>query len=282
MFPACVALLDRDGVIVSVNRAWREFGLERGASSTAEIGTNYLDVCARAAGTEPEAMQAADMIRAALDGQWPEGRLEYPCGGVDEPARWFALQAIPMPGRHSGALVLHLDVTSYVMREQKWQHRAQHDEVTDLPTRAVLCDRIGAALDSPARNRWLPAVLLLDIDGFAELNDRHGKAAGDTVLREVAGRLRGCVGPRGTVGRWSGSRFLVLLDAPAPDGGVGEAEQVAECLRDEFRRPVTVGSETVPVSASIGLVHADDRRTPDDMVTAADGVLREVRRAVGS
>src|SRR3954453_5837528 len=97
VFPACVALLDRDGVIISVNRAWREFGLERGASSTAEIGTNYLEVCARASGTEPEAAQAAAMIGAAPAGMWPEGRLESPCSGADEPVRWFALQAIPIP-----------------------------------------------------------------------------------------------------------------------------------------------------------------------------------------
>src|SRR4051812_1864605 len=282
VFPACVALLDRDGVIISVNRAWREFGLERGGSSTAEIGTNYLEVCARASDTEPEAAQAAEMIGAALDGLWPEGRLEYPCSGSDEPVRWFALQAIPIPGRHSGALVLHLDVTSYVVREQMWQHRAQHDEVTGLPNRAVLCDEIAAALAAPTRNRRLPAVLLLDLDGFAELNRQHGKATGDVVLREVARRLRGCVDDaRGTVGRWSGSQFLVLLDTPSPDGRVDEAEQVAECMRDELRRPVDLGTARVPVSASIGLVHADDRRTPDELVAAADSALRAVRRAVG-
>ncbi len=282
VFPACVALLDRDGVIISVNRAWREFGLERGGSSTAEIGTNYVDVCARASEAEPEALQAAEMIRAALDGQWPEGRLEYPCSGADEPARWFALQAIPIPGRHSGALVLHLDVTSYVTREQMWRHRAQHDEVTGLPTRAVLCERIEASLAEPFPERRMPAVLLLDLDGFAELNDRHGKDVGDELLRVVAGRIRGCVDRRGTVGRWSGSQFLVLLDTPSPTGGTDDAEQVAECLRDELRRPVSAGSASLSVSASIGLVHAGDERTADQLVGAADSALREVRRAVGS
>src|ERR1700684_2757459 len=71
MFPGSAALLDRDGVIVSVNRVWRQFGLERGGSSTAEIGTNYLDVCDRVGSEEAEAGEAAAMVRAALRGDWP-------------------------------------------------------------------------------------------------------------------------------------------------------------------------------------------------------------------
>jgi diguanylate cyclase (GGDEF)-like protein len=282
VFPAPVALLDRDGVIISVNRAWREFGLERGGSSTAEIGTNYLDVCARATDSEPEAVDAAGMIRAALDGLWPEGRLEYPCSGPDEPPRWFALQAIPIPGRHSGALVIHLDVTRYIDREQMWQHRALHDQLTGLPNQALLCQRIDAALSASSRTRRMPALLLLDLDGFGELNDRYGRSAGDDVLRHVAERLDRCVGTKGTVGRWSGSQFLLLLDEIPPQDEADGAEQVAECVRDELRRPVDLGAATVSVSATIGLVHADERRTAQELVDAADHALHEVRQAVWS
>lgn len=282
VFPASVALLDRDGVIISVNRAWREFALERGGSATAEIGTSYLDVCARAAGSEPEANEAASMVSAALGGLWPQGRLEYPCGGPDEQARWFALQAIPIPGRHSGALVLHLDVTSYVAREQMWQHRAQHDPVTGLPNRGRLCELVGSALQTPARTRRMPALLLLDVDDFAELNSLHGRDAGDDVLREVAARVQTCVGNSGTVGRWSGSQFLILLEAPLSEADADDAERIAECVRNELRRPVEAGGTSVSVSTSMGLVHADDSRTAAELVAAADRALSDVRRAVGA
>ena len=109
--PAHVALLDRDGVIVSVNRAWRHFGLANGGSATTGLGSNYLDVCMRAsAGGEPIAETVAKLIRAALDGIETGSRVVYPCGlGKDQ--RWFSVYAIPLPGRHRGALVVHVDVT---------------------------------------------------------------------------------------------------------------------------------------------------------------------------
>jgi PAS domain-containing protein len=111
VFPAHVALLDRDGVIVSVNRAWRQFGLQRGSSATAGVGTNYLHVCERAASAgQSDAALAADIIRAALAGTDPERRLAYACG-QDVEQRWFSMQAVPVPGRYSGALVVHSDIT---------------------------------------------------------------------------------------------------------------------------------------------------------------------------
>src|SRR5947209_3756908 len=66
VFPGSAALLDRDGVIVSVNRHWRQFGLERGGSATSELGTSYLEICARARDEEPEAARAGAMVEAAL------------------------------------------------------------------------------------------------------------------------------------------------------------------------------------------------------------------------
>jgi hypothetical protein len=108
VFPAHVALLDRDGVILAVNRAWREFALSSGGSPTAELGSNYVEVCRRSAATgEPEAREAADLVCDALRGRDPGRRLPYAC----EDGRWFAMQVTPLPGRHSGALVVHTDIS---------------------------------------------------------------------------------------------------------------------------------------------------------------------------
>ncbi len=116
-----VALLDRDGVVVGVNRAWRQFGLANGGSATTGLGSNYLEVCESAAAHgSPGSREAADIVRAALTGDEPARTFTYPCGGPglaagsgadDERVRWFCLRAIPLPGRHRGAIVVHLDVT---------------------------------------------------------------------------------------------------------------------------------------------------------------------------
>ncbi len=108
---AHVALLDRDGVVVSVNRAWRHFGLSNGGSATTGLGRNYLEVCEHAA-THGERIGAdvAALVRAALDGLDTGKRVTYRCGlGQDQ--RRFSVYAVPLPGRHRGALVVHVDVT---------------------------------------------------------------------------------------------------------------------------------------------------------------------------
>src|SRR4051794_39496932 len=91
VFPGHVALVDRDGVVVSVNRAWREFGLAHGGAAPSGLGMNYLQVCDRAAEAgEPEAADAAALVRAALVGATDERHLTYP---VQAPGgqRWFSL-----------------------------------------------------------------------------------------------------------------------------------------------------------------------------------------------
>lgn len=106
-----VALLDGNGVVMSVNRAWRQFGLDHGGQPAGGLGSNYLAVCARAANAgEPGAARAADIVRTAVAGRDPFARLSYH-GGADND-RVFSLEAIPLPGRHSGALVIHTDITS--------------------------------------------------------------------------------------------------------------------------------------------------------------------------
>lgn len=110
--PGHAALLDCDGIVLSVNRAWRAFGLARGASATAGLGSNYLEVCDRASAQgEPDAAHAAALIRAVLAGDTCGEQLTYPCGD-DTEQRWFRLHATALPGRHSGAVVVHTSTST--------------------------------------------------------------------------------------------------------------------------------------------------------------------------
>ena len=274
VFPGHVALLDRDGVVVAVNRAWRQFGMTHGAAATTGLGTNYLDVCDRAADLdEPEAAQAAEMVRAALAGCSASGRLAYP---VESAARqyWFSLQAAPIPGQHSGALVVHTDITAEKTREQEWQHRAFHDELTGLPNRALLTDRLEHAVAAAARDPRSMALLFLDIDAFKAVNDRFGHHTGDDLLRRAAKQMTGSVRAADTVGRWGGDEFLVI--AEQLDVSVS-ADALAGRLAASLAAPFTVGTDQIQVRVSIGIAHLQRRQTADQLVQSADQALRDSR-----
>lgn len=114
---AQVAVLDRRGVIVSVNEPWRRFALENGAeasgpASRTGVGVNYLEICDAARGENAqEAGEVGEGIRAVLDGRIPRFSREYPCPAPDRP-RWFVLTVLPLGEAEGGAVVSHTDITA--------------------------------------------------------------------------------------------------------------------------------------------------------------------------
>ncbi len=279
VFPAHVALLDRDGVVVSVNRAWRQFGLSNGANATAGLGANYLQVCDRAAENGVrEAAEAAVAVRRALAGEDSSAGVPYPCDS-DTEARWFTMRATPVPGRFSGALVVHTDVTAERQREAHWQHRALHDPLTGLPNRALLSDRLEHAIAVADRDLRSLAVLMIGIDDFTSVNDSFDRATGDHVLTEVAARMARSVRSADTLGRWGGDEFLVI--AERLDAGT-TARDVADRLSGSVTDGISIGSLELTVSVSVGAAHLDSRQTAEELVHAADVALQVGRRRSGT
>lgn len=272
VFPGHVALLDRDGVLVSVNEAWRRFALENGGTPAAGLGSNYLTVCDQAAlGDEPEAAEAAELVRLALEGVPSDRKLFYDCAG-----RWFSLQAFPLPGRHSGALVVHIDVTADRRDVQRWKHQALHDPLTGLPNRALLEDRLAHAVAGASRTPNSVAVLFVDLDAFKTVNDTLGHAAGDRVLVEAARRMADSVRSGDTIGRWGGDEFLVIAERlERPD----VAAELAERLAAGLEAPIRIGDVEVSVGLTVGLAYAGAGQSPRDVVENADDLLQSVRRA---
>jgi len=149
--------------------------------------------------------------------------------------------------------------------------RAARDGLTGLFNRRELDVRAGEAAALAKRHGRALSCLLLDIDHFKSINDTHGHAAGDTVLREVAQRIRGSVRISDIVGRYGGEEFVVLLPETASDQGVTAADKLREVLA---AAPVDVETATIPVRASIGVATWDDTmRTAADLYAAADGAL---------
>ncbi|MDQ1635733.1 MAG: hypothetical protein QOJ32_2542, partial [Frankiaceae bacterium] len=271
-FPDHVALLDREGELVSVNEAWRRFALENGGTAAAGLGTNYLHICEVAAAEgEPGAAEAAELVRRALDGIPPDRKLYYTC-----PAdRCFSLQAIPIPGRHSGALVVHRDVTADRHDVHRWRHQALHDSLTGLPNRALLEDRLEHAVAGAARNPDSVAVLFADLDAFKSVNDTFGHAAGDRVLVEAAARMAASVRAGDTVGRWGGDEFLVIGEQLDSVVAVGE---LVERVEASLGPPIDIGGLEVSVGLTVGVAQAKPGQSPEELIGRADQSLQRLRQ----
>jgi diguanylate cyclase (GGDEF)-like protein len=274
VFPGHVALLDRDGFVVSVNRAWRDFGLAHGAAASVGLGLNYLDVCEQAATDgSTDASRAAAIVRAALRGE-DAGGWAYTAGEHEGRDRWFNMQAVPIPGQHSGALIIHTDITADRHREQEWQYRALHDPLTGLPNRALLTDRLEHAVAGAERNPQSLALLFVDLDGFKQVNDRFGHPAGDEVLRQAALRLAAGVRTSDTVGRWGGDEFVVIAERLDDSTTVVDLETR---LAQAVRMPIDLDEQTLVVTASFGVAQLEPQQDARQLLDVADRALLDVR-----
>jgi diguanylate cyclase (GGDEF)-like protein/PAS domain S-box-containing protein len=154
-------------------------------------------------------------------------------------------------------------------------HQALHDELTNLPNRALLRDRIEGALARAARSGTCVAVLFLDLDGFKPLNDRLGHAGGDQILRIVAERLQSAVRPDDTVARFGGDEFVIVCHDVLVEE---QARTIAERVAAMVAKPLLVDDEWVVIRASIGIVLGRPGASADALVNDADAAMYQVKR----
>ncbi|MGB9151353.1 MAG: GGDEF domain-containing protein [Burkholderiales bacterium] len=128
---------------------------------------------------------------------------------------------------------------------------AFHDELTGLPNRRLLLDRLQQAIAQSERQQKKVALLLLDLDGFKSINDGYGHQAGDRLLQQVAERLAACIRTGDTACRYGGDEFVVLL--PEIDGHEN-AEAVEQKIRTKLEVPYAIAGELISITASIGFV----------------------------
>ncbi|SDF28791.1 PAS domain S-box-containing protein/diguanylate cyclase (GGDEF) domain-containing protein [Blastococcus aurantiacus] len=168
-----------------------------------------------------------------------------------------------------GLLLTARDVTDRIELQERLAHQATHDALTGLPNRAAAL-ACGARLLTDRRDSERVAVLLLDLDGFKEVNDTLGHAVGDRLLAQVGPRLRTQVRDVDVVARLGGDEFLLLL----PDATTEGAGAAAARARAALREPFLVDGRTLHVDASIGV--AVSGTGPDDV----DSLLRQADAAM--
>ncbi|GGM09211.1 sensor domain-containing protein [Nakamurella endophytica] len=180
----------------------------------------------------------------------------------------------PVVGRSMVAQVE--DITVRKDFEARLTHLALHDNLTQLPNRALLMDRIDHALSASGRTRSRVAVMYIDLDDFKAVNDTAGHAAGDHTLVEVADRLRGATRPGDTVSRLGGDEFVVVCPEIHDDAA---AVRIAERILARLHEPHHIGEYTFAVGGSIGVALSVPDCTPQQMMAWADEAMYAGKRA---
>ena len=152
--------------------------------------------------------------------------------------------------------------------KERLHHQAFHDALTGLPNRVLFVERVAAAYDRARSEEaeFGPTVLVLDLDGFKNVNDTWGHAAGDDVLVGVADRIRQAIRPVDTPARLGGDEFAILLDERSADVGEMAAERIAMA----FSEPFTIRDQSVVIRPSVGIAVAERGVSAEQLLRNAD------------
>ncbi|MCJ2140418.1 putative bifunctional diguanylate cyclase/phosphodiesterase [Methylobacterium sp. E-066] len=163
------------------------------------------------------------------------------------------------------------DIRERRANEDRLFRLAHLDPLTELPNRAVLCERL-TEIVAAART---VSVLMFDLDGFKEINDRHGHATGDAALKAIAARLLACVRPIDTVSRLGGDEFVLLM--PDTDDPLRAAE-VADRIIAAVAEPFEHEGQTLRLGTSVGIALAPTHgESADDLLSCADLALYQAK-----
>ncbi|GAB7191918.1 hypothetical protein NUM3379_26260 [Kineococcus sp. NUM-3379] len=253
-------------------RAWWGSGTDRPLE-----GTPWLDLLGR---TERDGFRRVleDLAHGRL-ASW-DGELRLHVLDGSERFCHAAAARLALPADDGGACeepvanVQLVDISERKALEARLVHQALHDQLTGLPNRALLRERVEQALAAQSRSGRTLALVFFDLDHFKKINDSLGHAAGDEVLHAVAARLSAAVRPGDTVARIGGDEFVVCC----PDVGTpADASEIATRLLAAACRPVEVGGRGVQVSLSAGITLARPGAAAADLLRESDTAMYEAK-----
>ncbi|MGQ3032141.1 MAG: diguanylate cyclase domain-containing protein, partial [Ferrovibrionaceae bacterium] len=175
---------------------------------------------------------------------------------------------------------LHAELTARRLAEARLRDLALSDPLTGLANRAQLDQRLALALERQAGGGQGFAVVLVDLDGFKEINDRLGHAAGDDLLRQVAGRLRLAMRTGDCAARFGGDEFVLLAEGVS---GTEAASLVAAKIGAALLEPVQLDAGPVTLAGSVGIALCPEHgRTAEALLAAADAAMYAAKRSGGA
>ncbi len=183
-------------------------------------------------------------------------------------------------GGAAGYVGAFSDITTIKQSEERLEHLAHHDPVTDLPNRLLFDLHLRKGIRAALQTNSRLAVLFIDLDRFKHINDSLGHPAGDALLRQFARRLTATLGSKRPVGRLSGDEFVILLE---DIDAAADAIPVVSDLLATLKQPFVIDGNEVRISASIGIsLCPDDGDTVAVLLRNADAAMYRAKEDGGN
>ena len=273
--PAAIMITDRHNVILAVNPAF-----------TRLTGYEVDEVLGKTPSMMKSGRHDAAFYQAMWEalrdnGEWSGEVWDRRKDGSLYP-KWLHISVVHdmcRDGRGEPAFYVasFTDISERKEAEERIRLLAYHDVLTGLPNRLLLLDRLEHAMANAQRGHHHLAVMFIDLDRFKNVNDSLGHAAGDELLREVAGRLRACVRDVDTVARLGGDEFVVVLENLETEV---DAVSVANKIQLAFGRSIGVHGQTLHVSTSIGIaLYPEDGQDAATLMRNADTAMYQAKAA---
>ena len=280
----CIIITDASSLILQVNKA---FTATTGYGAEEVIGRNPRLL---SSGRQDAAFYAEMWRSIRAGGTWQGEIWNRRKNGEAYPS-WLSITAVcGEDGQATHFVGTSTDIAPRKLAEDRIRHLAYYDQLTGLPNRRLMVDRLDQALTACARHGRRGALLLIDLDDFKSLNDSMGHGVGDNLLIEAARRLHLCVRDGDTVARLGGDEFVVILnDLDGGEQAAIQAERIAEkiqaCLGeiyvlDIIADGVVTGSCNHVCGSSIGIALFHDRSaSTEELLQRADTAMYQAKQA---
>lgn len=191
---------------------------------------------------------------------------------------WFSINAVTNDqGATLNHVALFYDITEQHQHEEKIEYLATHDELTGLPNRVLLRDRLDQLLSRNRRYNTLFAIFFIDLDDFKLINDTHGHEAGDELLQQVSKRLSTIVRAQDTIARIGGDEFVIVQEFNSEEHPGMMAAKILDALQSSIA--LTSHSECF-VNASIGIsLYPQDGASAVELMRAADTAMYRAKNS---
>lgn len=265
-----IVLISATGIINFISPSCEEL---LGIDSSAFIGNSYVHFVHPA-----EQLMLKEAFDRSVATKKPL-KEKYRMQNKDGMWLWFELHGSPVfneMGVYSHFVAVSRDITTSHEYARQLKYFAYYDVLADLPNRRLFLQNLAEALTNKQKRSGEVALLLLDIDNFKHINDKHGHDTGDLVIKEFADRLKKAVTiEESTVARLGGDEFAVILPAVV---SAEEAESLATNILRVMQDPWTLQDRTLLVTVSIGLAIASaDDVTSVTLLKKADIALYEAK-----
>lgn len=272
-----LVVIDQEGIIQFVNRAWITFGENNNCLvKNGWQGVNYLKVCDESAIKGEEfGEKAAEGIRKVIEHASEQFSIEYPCHSPDE-KRWFMMRVTPFEFRGIAYCVIsHQSITERKLAEEVILNLSRIDSLTNVPNRRCFDQFLEDEWKRCARLNLPIAIALMDIDHFKLLNDLYGHQAGDECLVKV-GAVLNKFGkrPGDLFARYGGEEFSLVFSNTTIEQSLIVISKIMNAISElKIPNKNSPTKSTVTVSIGLAMTYPEPQSNEKDLIMAADKLL---------